>query len=142
MLHQLLRQHAVRAVLISAAVGCAITGATSNLHGPHAPCLVQTPRACARVAQPSSLQSVLLPPPCFLLCEVVVQPATEHGFFCLPPPCLPQRLNPDALYDAHPSKSHVPRVPCLSQTPRAAARVVQPSSLHSFLQTFALRSQR
>ena len=67
---------------------------------------------------------------------MVVQPATEHGFF-FPPLCLPQYGDPEAALVVHPANLHVPFAPCFSHTPCACARVVQPSSLHTFLAVLA-----
>ena len=61
-----------------------------------------------------------------------MQPATEHGFF-FPPPCLPQCEDPEFALVVHPAYLHVVYAPCLSQTPHAAAREVQPSVLHTYL---------
>ena len=78
-----------------------------NLHVPRAPCLSQTPRALARVVQPSSLHTFLLPPPCFqhrpLFWTAVVHLLTEQN----------------------------PSAPCLPQSPRASAMVLQPSTEHA-----------
>ena len=61
-----------------------------------------------------------------------MQPATEHGFW-FPPPCFLQCFDPDCTLVVHPSYWHVPRAPCVTHTPRAAARVVQPFVLHTFV---------
>ena len=104
---------------------------------PLPPCVVQVfhLRPVCWLVQPPNTHSPG-PPPCFwqrpLSLEVVVHPATEHGFF--PPPCFLQYG--DARLCAlvvHPATLHVPCAPCLAQTPRATARVVQPSSLHTVL---------
>ena len=88
-----------------------------------------------QLVQPPNTQSPGLSP-CFpqrpLRAELVVQPATEHGFF-LPPPCLKQCEDPEFALLEHPSNLHGPHAPCLPQTPRARASVAQPSSLHTFL---------
>ena len=77
------------------------------------------------------------PPPCLwqrpLALEVVVQSAMEQSSFFFPPPCFLQYGDEDCALVVHPANLHVPYAPCLAQTPRAAARVVQPSSLHTFL---------
>ena len=78
-----------------------------------------------------------LPPPCLaqrpLRAEGVVQSATEHGFFLLPP-CLSQC---DSLVDlkpvVQPANWHFPNAPCFLQRLRACARVLQPISLHAFV---------
>ena len=61
-------------------------------------------------------------PPCFqqspFRIQVVVQPATEHGFF-FPPPCLMQCSKPRAAGVEHPSTLHHPYAPYLQHRSRA-----------------------
>ena len=103
---------------------------------PNPPCFLQSLSLLTDLEVHSAIQHALRP----LLClpqrpfsaEVVVQLATEHGL--LPPlPCLPQCLDPDCALEVQPSNWHVPLAPCFTQTPRALARVLQPSILHTFL---------
>ena len=67
-----------------------------------------------------------------LRAESVWQPATEHGFF-LVPPCLMQCCDPPRGLVVQPSNWHLPLTPCLPQRLRATARVVQPLIVHSFV---------
>ena len=68
---------------------------------------LQTPRACARVVQPYSLHTALLPPPCLLhrplALTALVQLLTEQIFL----------------------------VPCLLHNPRAFPILLQPSAEHA-----------
>ena len=112
-------------------------------HVPCAPCLVQRPRATARVSQSFTLHSFVLPPPCLahlpLLCAAVLQLPNEQNPYA---PCFAQTrlattllgqsgvehnntLMSCALHSPlplllafllHPHMEQIPWAPCMAQT--------------------------
>ena len=99
----------------------------SNWHVPFAPCLVQKPRATARVLQPSILHTFLLLP-CLphrpLLCAAVLQLSREQTPL---PPCFLHTPRATTAV-SHPAVEQNPLAPCFQQSPRATTLVSQPSA--------------
>ena len=120
------------------ALGAGVRHPDECAQKPNPPCFVQRLRLLTDLDVHSAIQHLALPPPCLqqrrpLLIEGVLQPTTEHGLFFFPPPCFRQCLDPARALVVHPPNWHVPYAPCLLQTPRACARVLQPSILHTFV---------